>query len=179
MIVVVEPHSDDAFLSLGGHIWRWTREGHDVRIVTVYGNEKRLAEAARYAEKVGAEHAAVGLEESNAGGDVDAPVPVVPDLSDLWAEAEHVIGPVGLVHPEHRAVAAALPAWAEHYVDLPYALAIKHADHVQIALAGRPVVSWLRPHGNKWRHADLFRTQATFMFYNRPNLVGTPEVIVQ
>jgi LmbE family N-acetylglucosaminyl deacetylase len=54
-IICVEPHADDAFLSAHGHILQWVKQGHSVTIVTMSGKPRRMAEAKRYADNVGAQ----------------------------------------------------------------------------------------------------------------------------
>ena len=53
--VVLEPHSDDAFLSLHNTIRNWLKIGDSVTIITVLsGTRKRADDAAKYANAVGA-----------------------------------------------------------------------------------------------------------------------------
>lgn len=173
-IVVVEPHADDAFLSMGGHIAEWVRAGRTVTIVTVFsGTPKRGDEAKAYADAVGARWRGLGLIESGAGFDGE-----VAPVTSYRCPGAWVVGPLGLQHPEHRAVRDAVVADAS-YVEIPYGYKTKLADEVTSALAGRSLVSWLRPNGRKWRHVGLFRTQSTFFHFNPgPSLAPMAEVIV-
>lgn len=176
-IVVVEPHADDAFLSLGGHIAAWVADGRQVTILTVYsGTRNRADDAEAYADAVGAAWRGLGVVESDPGLDSGAEVPEPPRVR---RPAAWVVAPLGLQHPEHRAVrdATVADAW---YVEIPYAYKTKLAGEVTGALDGRSVVSWLRPHGRKWRHAKLFKDQARFFYYNPPEeMTNMAEVIVR
>lgn len=89
-----------------------------------------------------------------------------------------VVGPLGLQHPEHLAVAGAVSADAS-YVEIPYAYKTSMAAATSAALTGRTMVSWMRPNARKWRHHGLFKTQAKFFYFNPPTeMAGFAEVIV-
>jgi LmbE family N-acetylglucosaminyl deacetylase len=182
---VVEPHSDDAWLSLGGHIEGWVKAGQLVRIVTVFADAdpegKRWAEAARYARTVGAQWLGVGLAESGKGIATDWTPDVDPaDLAGRLrvAEVGTVVYPLGIRHPEHKAVAACAPPGALRYVEQPYASKVRNGPEVTGLLAGRQVVSWQRPHSRKYRHADVFASQRRFWFHEADSMAGSPEVLV-
>ncbi len=67
-ILVFSPHPDDAELGVGGTIAKYTQEGHDVTIALVTipsSKEKRLIEATRSAEILGAKLYVMGLDEYN------------------------------------------------------------------------------------------------------------------
>lgn len=178
MIVVVEPHADDAFLSLHGHLWRWRREEEATRIVTVYGNARRMREAAEYAKAVGAEHVAIGVPETGLGNAVEWEAEPLPDFTDA-IEGDTFVWPLGLKHPEHRAVVALARPGDWHYVEQPYAGVMANEPEVNRLLAGRSIVSWHRPHGRKRNAAAIFRSQSMFMHRNLDRALGAPEVIVQ
>ena len=186
MITVVEPHPDDAFISLGATIERWISEHREVRIVTVYASPERAAESAAYAREVGARHVSLGLTPQGAGlngGWEAVPLPsavldtVRTDPPGTW------VFPVGIQHPEHRAVADL--GWATEegrrgwgYVDLPYALKVGQAEETRRLLASRTVVSWERPHAHKWRSVRTFKSQSLFFHRNLDLLRHAPEVVV-
>jgi hypothetical protein len=79
--VIVEPHSDDAFLSLHAHILKWVGEGSSVHIVTLEDNPRRSIEAAAYAKKAGA----TWSRQTSAG---------------------QLILPLGIKHPDHVSTAS-------------------------------------------------------------------------
>lgn len=180
-LVVVEPHADDAWLSLGGHIAEWRRLGKAVHIVTVYGDERRWAEAAAYADRVGASWACAGLPEGGHGLRAGDWTPQRPTLGDLDLDGgDGVCWPLGLRHPEHRAVASLAPDGAWRYVELPYALTTANAAEATLMLTGRYVESWFRPNfAAKNAVAGIFRSQALFWYRNRDRLRHAPEVIVR
>ena len=63
-IWVIEPHADDAFLSLGWSIRQWSQEGRHVGIVTVYTSEEyRVKETQQSAEAIGAEWHGLGHDQ--------------------------------------------------------------------------------------------------------------------
>jgi len=173
MITVVEPHADDAWLSLGQHLLDWDEP---VTIVTVYGNPKRQREAALYAAYVGAQHRAIGVPENNLGlaGDYETELPrgVLGDLEGT------IIGPLGLQHPEHRAVARVLPPGTARYVELPYARKQSLSAEVTAALIGYRISSWLPRSAKANAASSIFKTQAKFWHFNREEMIGAVEVVV-
>lgn len=170
-LIVVEPHADDAFLSLGTHIEEWSKAGKRVRIVTVFsGTRKRASDAQAYATAAGAEWEGWGYVEGE---------PLPADLPALSAQAR-VILPLGLFHSEHVAVRDALAGpgrW--YYLDQPYAIIQKNGPAATDLLEGRRVVSYRKPGVRKFRHIPLFKDQAKFFHYNPPEkLIQTCELIV-
>ncbi len=151
-IAVLSPHLDDAVLSLGASISKWTRDGAGVRVVTVLGGdpsssvpagpwdarsgfatEGDAARARRVEDKiacraVGAEPLALDLP--------DGQYPRRPDDDDVWARASAAIGDAGtvlspgfpLTHPDHvwigmLALERRDAAWRFGlYVEQPYAI---------------------------------------------------------
>jgi len=177
VITIVEPHSDDAWLSMGQHLIQMRERGQDVTIVTVYGNAKRIAEARQYATYIGARHRAIGLPESDRGAnesyETELPSGLLDGLDGI------VIGPVGLQHPEHRAVAAALPIGVLRYVDLPYSRKQVLAPEVTRVLTGHEVVSWLPRSAMANAASSIFKSQSQFWRFNREVMVGAVEVLVR
>ena len=170
--MVVEPHSDDAWLSLGQHLLDWQAGGEETAIVTVYGTARRMEESRTYANYVGAKHLALAIPE---GGFAELPSGI---LEQAIGEADMIIGPLGIKHPEHLAVAAAMPAEALHYVDLPYALKQANAEATSHRIHQLRVVSW-KPRSAKANAASsIFKSQSKFWHYNREDLIGAVEVIV-
>jgi len=184
--MVIEPHADDAFLSLGGHIKRWIKWGDEVEIVTVYGTPKRAAEAEAYAHSVGASHSWMGYEECGSMDGTPAIIASIPAKKD-WA----IICPLGLRHAEHYAVTEAcdyLRGESEiydnpplfYYVDQPYAMQLKNQDELQEKSFGKKVISMYKPGGRKYdkKTVDIFKTQSLFFFYNKDILPHTTEIIL-
>lgn len=187
MIVVVEPHADDAFLSLGGHLLRWRADEVPTAIVTVYGDDRRLDEARRYAASVGADHIAIGRTEQGGGraGDEVERLPrceITATLGerygdDLAARCQ-VIYPAGIGHPEHRAVAALATPRDWRYVEVPYSITTDLAGDTTRAITERRIVSWLRPNARKYAASSIFASQSQFFYFNRERLRHAVEVVV-
>jgi hypothetical protein len=168
--VIVEPHADDAFLSLGGHLERWQKAGVAATIVTVFSaTRKRGAEALAYANAVGASWVGLGLDHGQEGLD---------ELLEL--PPGNLVLPLGLTHPEHVWTRVWFEeAWLRagtrsvfYYLDQPYAIAAKNSDLVTARLAGMEVVSYLKPHARKYRHIPLFKDQAKFYHFNPAERLG-------
>lgn len=189
-VVVVEPHADDAYLSLHGHLVAWRDSGVRVRIVTVYGEADpygpRWAEAAAYARSVGAEWHGVGLTESGRGiaDDTWHPQPLAGIVLHQamhptgWGHAIELL-PLGLRHPEHLAVAGLAHPDAWRYLEQPYGAKAKNTTEVATQLMERRVVSWVRPaNAAKAKAGEVFKSQRRFFFNEADNLRNAPELIV-
>ncbi|MGH9025103.1 MAG: hypothetical protein ACRDWD_03150 [Acidimicrobiia bacterium] len=189
-IYVIEPHCDDAFLSLGWSIGAWAREGRRVEVVTVYSDDDvRARESARWATSVGATWRGLGHRASDAialvGVTITAaePVPALPNrlLPEVMTEPSACrIWPLGLEHPEHVAVAAVTPVGDLRYIDTPYQLSLYHQTEVRRALDGRTFEWWLRPPRRKWDAAKLFASQARLFEHHTPDkLEAAAEIVVR
>lgn len=198
-IVVVEPHADDAYLSLHSHLHYWTRtKGIPLLIVTLCGaNPKRVAEARQYAERHGAAHVALpfpdagGIDKEWApeqwAGAVETlrlalesdpasyPHPL-PSLFDGQqpchdpASSPQWVFPLGLQHRQHRAARALARAGDWLYVDQPYGLKSACAEELELQTAGLSVVSLRSPRRSyKASPAPGFKTQSQFFHFNPPD----------
>ena len=183
-IVVVEPHADDAFLSLGWSIRSWVGEGRRVHIVTVYSDDPiRHAEAEGWARQVGASWQGLAMEATPpVGFRLPEQVPSLPSplLPPEWtADGVCRIWPLGLSHPEHVEVSRAARPGDLHYVDTPYQLEVDAQDQVRARLGGRRIAWWCRPDPAKWLDVGCFTSQALlFELYPTTLLEGTPEIVV-
>jgi hypothetical protein len=164
---IIEPHADDAFLSLGKHIEDWVKEGHKVTIVTVFsGTRKRAIDAGTYAMKVGT--AWIGL------GYVEGIGETLPDFEFSW-EGQLVL-PLALTHWEHKLVREVFegspkqsimyPYW--FYLDQPYANMQKNSAVTTDLLTDMKIVSYKKPGLRKYRHCPIFKDQAKFFHFNPP-----------
>ncbi len=156
---IVEPHADDAFLSLHSHIVQWKAQGSRVRIHTITGPMKRLLEAAKYAEAVGAEHIGYSVEDV-------LPLDWSKKLEGV-GKGDQVILPLSIKHPTHTAVREALEtrlSW--FYVDQPYAITQSSSAAATDLLRGLRVVSYIKPHARKYKHIGTFKSQAKFFHFN-------------
>jgi hypothetical protein len=186
-IIVVEPHADDAFLSLGSTIRSWTEFGLTVTIYTVFGNAARLAEARSFAHSIGASWTSAGLPESGVGlrGELSEEDLIVmrSALRLVRRELDRIggwrVGPLGLRHPEHREVAGSIPADAR-YIDTPYQLVKRNAEELANRLSGRKETHRLSPPTSKWDAIPLFRSQSLFFYRNNPRrLAAADEVLTE
>lgn len=179
-VLVIEPHADDAFLSLGHHlasIW----ETETLAIATVFPETMQRGDEARaYAHSVGASHYCRGE------GYEEVKTPTLTALKKWLAliieefDPDAVIGPLGIQHEEHKLVAAALPPNAQRYLDVPYAGKLKNGSEVRDLVRGRIVTSFAVPPMPKFNGARFFRSQAKFFYYNTPEaLARCPEVIIK
>lgn len=187
-LLIVEPHSDDAWLSLGGHIEKWIKEKRQVHIVTVYGepdaNGARWMEAAKYARAMGAGWTGLGYWETGQGiaGTHTEAVHRLENMDlveDMVRRGWQAVFPLGLRHPEHLEVARVADRFgAWRYLEQPYAAKCLNSAEVTLKLQGRSVISYLRPKKNKLRHHVIFQTQRRFWFQEESNMVNATEMIV-
>lgn len=183
-IIVVEPHSDDAFLSLGSHIERWVQEGKQVTILTMVPVKKNsLKDAETYAAAVGARWQGFKYP----GGNVDWEDYRWP--FHKWPPPHStVILPLGvapLQQTEHTQDHWNIRQWLQYpgcwyYLDIPYALVQKHRERVNTMLAGMEVVSYEKPPARKWRHVPIFTAQAKFFYFHpAESLKAAIELVVR
>lgn len=175
-IVVVEPHSDDAFLSLGWHIENWIRDGHPVHIITLYPvNRRSLLDARDYAKAVDASWTGYEMQTG--------PMP----KQRIKLPPGQLILPLGgapLDQTSHTQDHWNVRCWLErpgcwYYLDQPYAIVQKHSIRFAKMLTGMNVISYSKPPIRKWRHIPLFRGQAKFFHFNpAEKLKQTCELIV-
>lgn len=181
MIAIIEPHADDAFLSLGGHIEYWTmKQRRSVLIVTIFsGTRKRANDARAYANAVGAMWAGANLVEDKTKDQSWEIKDYLRGL-DLLFDIDRYIYPLGILHPEHRIIADLCPESALQYMDQPYASMPKNDKEVNDALRGRRIHSFMKPNARKYRHIPLFKDQSKFFYFNpAEKLAGNIELIVQ
>jgi hypothetical protein len=186
-IFVIEPHADDAFLSLGWSIRMWVRAGRRVEIVTVYSaDEERATEAKAWATSVGAGWRGLGLTECGSirleqpdGTLTRLPAPHLPD--DILDERDACrIWPLGLRHVEHIAVAGAAADGDLHYIDTPYQFNLFEQPAIRAALVGRVIAWWNSPPKQKWDASHFFESQRLLFDHFRPEtLESLPEIVVR
>lgn len=185
-ILVIEPHADDAFLSLGWSIRMWVRAGRRVEIVTVYSaDDARAAEAKDWAASVSAGWRGLGLTECGSilleqpdGTPGSVPVPAIP--ADIFDPDACRIWPIGLRHVEHVAVASAAADGDLHYVDTPYQFNLFEQPAIRSALVGRTIAWWNSPPKQKWEARSYFETQRLLFDRFRPDVLeSVPEIVVR
>lgn len=181
-IHIIEPHPDDAYLSLGWHIEKLWKEKKIV-IHTVYSDEKRTKEAEAYAAAVGATSNVIGLEESKMLSDYRKVE--IPELVTLLKSLknETVIAPLGIQHPDHLNVARICKDnrygySLQLYVDTPYQCKQKNLDSLAERVSGRSLRSICFPPKAKWKHNSIYKSQGMFFHYNPLHEYKIPEMIL-
>lgn len=179
-MIIVEPHADDAFLSMGGIIEREIRAGVVLEILTVYsGTRDRAQDAYAYAQAVGADWTGLGFEEKG-NARVNGPAECSLDMYPLDPLATYYL-PLGFAHPEHAFVRDLFSKALNraYYLDQPYGSKLKNQPLVLDALRGRTILDIYKPGARKWRHIPLFRDQSKFFFYNNVEALSkTFELVV-
>lgn len=143
MIIVLSPHLDDAVLSLGAGIARWTAEGRAVEVWTVYADGPPLDEIAP-AQRPFGDYATRRAEDERALAMLGATPRHLGVWERIWREPP-VRGVTGVFRTprdvsgftrldEVRAIAA--DALARPGADVLAPLGVGgHVDHVELALA--------------------------------------------
>lgn len=181
IFVVVEPHADDAYLSMHQHMVDWIKAGDKVVVLTVFsGTRKRAKDGAAYAEAIGAQWEGLGFVEGSEtdpfAGKVFDPKPGL--LGMLHPDdAVIVVAPIGIQHPEHKAV----NAWirdglygSQHcllfYADIPYYSKLKNQEDANNMLLGKKINSIKKPKHYKAdeKYWKCFKDQAKFFHFNPP-----------
>lgn len=191
IIVVVEPHGDDAYLSCHQHIADWIKEGKTVIILTVLsGTRKRARDSKDYAEAVGATWVGLGWDEfaENKNDYLHAPFDPLPGALGLLYEPQDVslVIPLSIQNPDHKAVTAWIKASYTHeityYSEIPYYTKHKNEDEVNLMMEGKRIVSIKKPKFTKaaekfWK---CFKDQAKFFHFNPPeSYKDVPELLLR
>jgi hypothetical protein len=178
--MIVEPHADDAYLSLHHHIKRWVKTDIVV-IVTVFGGtRKRKEDAIRYADSVGAIAEVLPNVEGGPIADVNRQN-LVPVNFDEEQEVEWYF-PLGIQHPEHKEVRLIGDDFASpnFYAEIPYyGKKINEEDFINqqtgLSLISCTTGTALKGDEKYWK---CFKDQSKFFFYNPPaGWMKTPELI--
>lgn len=193
VIVLVEPHADDIYLSCHQHVSDWLKEGKTVTIVTVFsGTRKRAVDGKNYSEAVGAEWVGLGFDEF-AEPDVrnaylNSPFDPLPGhLSMLYSAGDvQVISPLGIQNPDHQAVREWLRSSSlkdlRYYVEIPYYTKLKNNDEVNSLMENKVIDSIRKPKHTKAddKYWKCFKDQAKFFHFNPPDSYkDVPELILK
>ncbi len=178
-ILVIEPHPDDAFLSLGWHLEELWKD-YQRTILTVYANDIRAREAYRYATAIGAQSIVLGLEESRMDSAIEDPVVREKALDKVLSDLafDEIVFPLGLQHPDHLRVAASSWPGCWSYVDTPYQTKAKNQADLQSKAEWKQVVSISFPGVRKWQHIPIFKSQAKFFHFNKMATMRLPEIVL-
>lgn len=176
-IIVVEPHPDDAFLSVGWHLEKVWRDDERT-ILTVYANAQRGKEAEQYAKVLGARSIVLGLAESPMGS--SGPIRIIEPLREVLEglEWDTIVFPIGLQHPDHRRVSVTRPPGSLLYLDTPYQSKLKNNEYLNRLVDGKTVYSIVFPPKQKWKRTEIFKSQSKFFYFNPFHLWKLPEVIL-
>ena len=173
MIFIIEPHADDAYLSMHAHIIQAIKSGKQVTIATVFADEHRARESQAYATDVEAKYLWFGYREGDA----------LPPNSFTAPSDALVIGPLGIQHPDHIAVRSFLDSCTRlhcaYYLDIPYYAKQKNDQELNSKWGKLRVGSVTIPHASKGNFSFHFKSQAKFFYYNRPeSFIKTPEIVL-
>jgi hypothetical protein len=177
-LIVVEPHADDAYLSLHEHLLRWRRGGFRITILTVQSAvENRAGEAAAYARAIGVDWVGLGYDYGQLPEAIDLTLALIPGY-DITSTL--VIAPYGIQHPDHIAIRNLLrPALL--YLDVPYYVKQKNQAELNDKFTGQELHSIYTPAHGKWnkRYWGCFPSQAKFFYYNPPREIARiPEIVI-
>ena len=191
VIVVVETHGDDAYLSLHQHMVDWIKEGKTVIILTVFsGTRKRARDSQNYADAIGANWVGLGWDEFNANRDdySKEPFDPLPGALGLIYEPTDVslLLALGIFHPDHKAVTSWVQDSYAHeityFTDIPYVSKHKYQEDVNQLMLGKRVFSYKKPKFTKgsekfWK---CFKDQAKYFFMNPPECYkDIPEILLR
>ena len=178
-ILIVEPHADDAFLSLHGHMTSWVKQGIVVDILTIYSSPKRDREGGEYAKKIGAVYRSLTIQDQSHLGTAPRPIPEIASWEiDLSGETQLVF-PLGLQHPDHLQVASLAPVGAWRYLEVPYYTKQKNQQRLAEEAQGMVLKSIGCPRKTKWVNCKIFKSQSKFFYFNPPeSLHPTPEIVL-
>jgi len=170
-LLIVEPHADDAYLSLHEHILRWRLGGYAITILTVQSAvENRAEEAKAYAGAVGVEWAGLGYDYGALPDEIDLS-PYDPTL---------IVGPFGIQHPDHIRIREILHPDLL-YFDIPYYRKQKNQAALNEQFTNLELHSLYTPSPSK-RHKKYwgcFTSQNKFFYFNPPReLARIPEILV-
>lgn len=180
MIWVIEPHVDDAFLSLHAHIQNWVASGETVGIYTVFSNARRQMEGEQYASKVKAQYASLGCEEGMNGLEGATKVIPLSKWDTPFRKRDQLVFPIGLQHPDHKTIGDMAPKGCWRYLDVPYVAKQKLGEYVNRSIEGMTIVSIRFASKRKWRHIEIFKSQAKFYYYNPPETMSKiPEIVLE
>lgn len=191
IVVLVEPHADDIYLSCHQHAVDWVKEGKVVVIVTVFsGTRKRARDGTSYADAIGATWIGLGFDEF-AEPDIrnaylNTPFDCLPGNLSLIYEASEVqvVSPLGIQNPDHQAVREWLKASNDqlrYYAEIPYYTKLKNQEEVNGLIVGKVIDSIKKPKHTKAdeKYWKCFKDQAKFFHFNPPeSYKDIPELLV-
>ena len=167
MIYVIEPHCDDAFLSLHEYIKTFKPS-----IVSVFGDKKRYKESEKYSAVMGVPHYIVRDEEG-----------LKKFLKKLDPDLDVVLVPVAIEHKEHQLVRRIVEknfcGYMYYYVDQPYGMKVKNSKTLWRMLIMKKLEWFSRPNARKWQYSKIYKSQAKLFYYNETLLKNSFEMVVR
>lgn len=158
MYWIIEPHSDDAYLSLHCHIvGPWSNLPRT--IITCYGAGDVIDEAEYYAQATGCGYRFLGLYEKG-WTVVDDPRPLAEWLD--WRPGDTLVLPLGIRQPAHLRVAGIpVPDGLEclRYLDAKYVQS-EAGDELRQKVQGMTVRSVCSASSEKLHYRNIFVRQA-------------------
>jgi hypothetical protein len=146
--LVIEPHADDAFISLGGHIDHWLSEGDAVFVITVFSDPKRNAETEGWLWKLADLHKEgqvrwqwAGAPEGGAADRAATKKGIAAARSGIkkWISEAYVAVGQGRLPPSRMGQLAVY-----------FPLGVAHPEHIEVA-------SWARDCGGERDNVRWFR----------------------
>jgi hypothetical protein len=175
-IFVVEPHADDAFLSLGSSIAGWIGAGRAVTVVTVFfPDTERGDEGRAWADRVGAHWIGFGYGRREVKRGL--PRPLLPP--EAMAPGATRIWPVGFGNAHHELVRECAGPGELHYIDTPYQQVARLADDCRRALRGSTIEWWHTPERAKWEGSACFPSQSGLFTMFDESIRFLPEILVR
>lgn len=182
VIMVLEAHIDDSYLSMHQHMVDWIKEGKTVIIGSVYtGGRKRNQEIQNYADLIGA---SVSCYNHDPELDPDLGTFALPSTFLLGREAITLVCPIALQNHQH----VKLRNWVEavyqpdfYYVDIPYYTKLKNQEEVNQKLQGFRIESVKKPKHYKGqeKYWKCFKGQSLYFHYNPPeSFQNIPEMLL-
>jgi LmbE family N-acetylglucosaminyl deacetylase len=175
VIYIIEPHPDDAFMSLHAHITTlWANQPKT--IVTVTGIEERTKEAQSYARSVGCKHVTLGFADGD-WLDVDN-IPPFESWGLQLEECDSLVFPLGIRHPDHKKIAAMTLKGSFSYLDAYYAQGEMN-DELCNKINRATVISALWANESKRYYLSRFPSQAIRFMLAQPNYPPRFELVVK
>lgn len=184
--LMIEPHADDVFLSMGGHIEQKFKNQKNSILTVFSGTRKRSNDAYLYASRTNCEWSGLGYDETQPydlgvldHGWIDTM------LDMLVSSSKNVYLPLCITHPQHFEVREMFEKRYpdlkfKYYLDQPYSNKLKNSEIVTYAISNMRCISYLKPRSTKYRHIDCFKDQQKFFhFNNAESLSSSIEMIFE
>jgi hypothetical protein len=175
---IIEPHVDDAYLSLHQHIVDWVLMGDEVTIASVFsGTRNRTQDAIEYTTALGIHWVGYGYDEAVSLIEPFKQPFVFHSYDGLPRTSYLLYAPCGIEHPVHTRVNNWILA-DFHYLDIPYAYKDRNRQLRRQLLSGH-IISTKRARTSKGHYWKCFPDQLSFFGRNSPSTyLDNPEVVL-